>query len=277
MFFKLWICVFLMGCLAQAQTRISLISDVDDTLKISEVLHPISAVWRLKDSKSYFIGMSELYQGILQKIPQTKISYVTAAPAFLVGETHLKILQNFPPGEYHPRSRWSSETHKLQTIRQILEEQKPQLVLFFGDNAEGDPLVYKKIEDEYAARGIQFITFIRINYSKYSRVEDSGDSNSRIAPPQKGQINFVTPVEVGIFLFQRQLLSSIAAQWINDILVPAIVREPSNLKNGVIAFPSFMDCRDFRWPLDQRKFNWSIEKLKEKIQRRCSARFAGAP
>lgn len=271
MFYKIIIYLVFITSISGAQTRVSLISDVDDTLKISEVLHPISAAWRAADSKSYFLGMPELFQGILQQNPQTRISYVTAAPGFLVGKTHLKILQNFPSGKYYPRSQLSSKEHKLNTIRQIIKQDRPQLVLFFGDNAEGDPLVYKQIENEFAPSGIQFLTFIRINYSFSSQIEKTGDTQLFLSPPQSGQMNFVSPIEVSVLLYQRQLLSLEGARWMNDVLIPLLVQEPENLDRGVIAFPRFMDCRDFVWPLGVSKISWNIDLLKEKLHRRCSS------
>ena len=264
---------------ASTNPEILFISDLDDTIKLSQVLSVRGAITRLRDSHSWFLGMNDLYRLVKEDNPNIQFAYVSAAPKFLLEGSHEKLLQNgqFPVGNYFGRTNITSDNFKLIRIRQLLDLIKPQKVIFFGDNGEKDASVIQLITQEYKDSGIQFFNFIHIVYSK-----QNPKYAKKIHPTYPGQLTFVTPVEAALELRRRNLLSETSIRSLVDQLSEQILNEKSGLRKGVVAFPSFMDCRGYQWP-DSLRSEALIRKmlaedsriakldlLKEKIQQRCS-------
>ncbi len=72
--------VFLFLSVGQAKTL--LVSDVDDTIKLANVLDLSSAASYSFDEKSRFLGMSELFDLIKKDTSDLSIYYVSRAPAW---------------------------------------------------------------------------------------------------------------------------------------------------------------------------------------------------
>jgi len=233
------------------------ISDVDDTIKQSNVQSRISALLRARDDKSRFLGMSELYQWIARTQANTKFYYVSNAPARWMEKVHQSFLANgnFPPGSYHPRRNWDASVHKINTISRILQNQKPTQVIFFGDNTQKDATVYSFLTKKFAKAGIQFHTFIRVVYPAGRRAYNfESDSIETTDPIQNNQFAFVTPVEVSLELYRRQMLPADVPKWFADSIVPFILKEKQGQARGILAFPNYVDCRGFRWPFSNLDF-----------------------
>ncbi len=259
------------------------ISDIDDTIKLSHVLRKRSASLRALDANSWFLGMNSLYQLIKNDNPKAYFAYISAAPEFLLENTHQKLLSNgqFPLGEYIARDRFiSSLNHKLIAIRKLLTERRPKTVIFIGDNGERDPVVYNQITQEFKNSGIQFHTFIRMVYSS-----QNVDYVSKLHPLSVGQFVFVTPVEMGLELRKRALINEASMSWLVNTLIDFIEHETPDHRFGVLAFPTFLDCRGYKWPfinqpgiitpvnldpLSQQK----LMRLISKISYRCSKSFS---
>ncbi len=260
-------------------SEILFISDLDDTIKLSQVLNKKRAILRIRDSHSWFQGMNNLYQLIKQDNSSISFAYVSAAPKLLLKNSHEELLHNgqFPKGNYFGRTNTFSGSFKLRTIRHLLNSRKPQKVIFFGDNGEKDAVVFNQITQEYKDSGIQFFSFIRIVYSKHNY-----DYAEKLHPTYSGQLAFVTPIEAALELRRQNLLSENSIRSIVDKLSEQILNEKSGLSKGVVAFPAFMDCRGYQWPESLRSETLirkmliedtriaKLDLLKEKIQQRCS-------
>lgn len=260
-------------------TEILVVSDIDDTIKLSHVLKTRSAIVRARDANSWFLGMNSLYQLINNDNPSIHFAYISAAPEFALEGIHKQLLQNgqFPLGDYIARTDFvSSLNHKLNAIRELLNSRKPRKVIFIGDNGEKDPVVYNQISQEFKDQGIQFYTYIRMVYSK-----SNPEYADELQPIYPGQFVFVTPVELGVSLRQQSLISDASTEWLVDKLTDFILGETTTSRFGVLAFPSFLDCRGYQWPKSLQNnssvrqllgSNYLLKKfnsLKKRVQTRC--------
>nr|BFD66821.1 hypothetical protein HAGR004_18430 [Bdellovibrio sp. HAGR004] len=265
---KTWIAfvLLLLGISAEAKTL--LVSDIDDTIKLAHVKDLSEAARFAFDSQSRFLGMSELYQLIDQDQPDLDIVYLSRAPNWLMGRTHRKFLVNggFPEGQYINRTNYDSDVHKLYSLRDIMNRVRPDTVIFLGDNGEQDAEVYQQISQEYANKGIRFHQFIRVVYSNTSFMI----LNTRL---QSGQVGFVTPIEVAVELEKAGILKTSSVDLLMDALMPEIMIQKNYTAEGVVAFPYFVNCRDFvwRWDADVVRFA-PLKDLKKRVVERCKIR-----
>ncbi|CAF0862307.1 unnamed protein product [Adineta steineri] len=144
---------------------LSVISDIDDTIKISEVID------KIRLAANTFIhgfrvvkGMPEVYRGWKDKY-NCSFHYLSAMPDQLYNVTKEFIDdQKFPDGTFHMRHfRWSSisifnfvhsadtKMHKNYNIRYFIRNSLRTLVLV-GDSGEHDPEIYGNVTREYPKR-----------------------------------------------------------------------------------------------------------------------------
>jgi hypothetical protein len=127
-----------------------IISDFDDTIKISNSPNKFETVLRALFSKKVFPGMAELYDEILRgNTPiAPKLVVVSASPTVLQKKIH-KTLDSagYPPRLLVLRNWGKDESkfdYKLRSLRQELI--KPTLLL--GDDGESDPEIYEAAQAE---------------------------------------------------------------------------------------------------------------------------------
>lgn len=256
-----YIFVFLFQTLVHAAPgKTILISDIDDTIKLANVPSLADSARYALDDESRFSGMAALYNLLTQDAVGKQVYYLSNAPTWLMQGTHLDFLANgkFPQGTYVGRKDYSAEVHKLNNIRAILQKEKPARVIFFGDNGERDPIVYAQIQQEFKNSGIEFVTFIRFI------------TDQKLGA---GQIGFVTPIEVSLVLREKAALSPQSVSWLVDNVLPFIVEQRNWIDTGIVSFPDFVDCADFKWSWDKygAEFN-TLGSLKKRIQEMCGSR-----
>lgn len=253
-----------------------IISDIDDTIKVSHVLSSVDKLSRATDISTPFAGMSQLYQLILnEKFESSKIIYLSNAPKEVLGIPALELshrnflkYNKFPNGELDLRLDIFDQNHKINEIRRLIAKYNPQLVIFFGDNGERDADIYHQAYREYSDR-LQIITFIHQVYSV---------SVSDFLPrffEEKGrklyseQTGFVTPIEISLELKNLNILSEASYRWLVKNIGPYIVSEGSIKIDRLrpISFPDFKKCHDFIW-----KWNVSSEltAIYDKIKSVCN-------
>ncbi|MFM6927557.1 MAG: phosphatase domain-containing protein [Bdellovibrio sp.] len=263
-FGMIFLCL-LMALAAKAETDTVLISDIDDTLKVQYVLDLSEAAKYVIDDRTRFMGMNSLYQAIAHDNPEMKFYYVSKAPEWLMGRTHRSFLAKgeFPKGDYHPRTEYPAETHKIQTISKIIESEKPLNVILVGDNGEADSKVYDYLEQKYINSGIRFFQYIRDVYN-------SPVFGGKGVRPRGTQKLFVTPVEIALELEVQGLIKHDTTETLINNLTPQIAAEEGRPSVGTIAFPYFVKCQDFVWYWDQSVLVYPIlQDLKAKIYKRC--------
>lgn len=255
--------LFVFSISTQAQTLF--VSDVDDTIKLANVLDISEAARYAFDDKSRFMGMSELYNLIAKENSDLSIVYLSKAPEWFMKGTHRSFLTKgkFPQGTYIGRTNYDGDVHKVKNLRKLMNDIKPRKVIFIGDNGEQDADVYATIVKEYANQGIEFHQFIRIVYSKTFFVEWG-------AQLLDGQIGFVTPIEIALELEKEHLLSSQSVQSLMTTVAVDLIKAKTYGAEGDVAFPYFVNCSDFVWKWDDSLPRFDVMPLlKARIVDRC--------
>jgi len=127
---------------------IGVISDIDDTVKVTEVFHGIKAVLQNTFLKTFddVPGMAKLYQG-LEKL-DASFHYVSKSPPELHGPLadflHKK---GFPISSIHlcPLLGRNRANFKLQQVESLLSQFPERKFILVGDSGEKDPEVYAEI------------------------------------------------------------------------------------------------------------------------------------
>ena len=140
---------FLIWSLAGAQ--IAVISDIDDTIKVSHVLDRSDSVSNAFRTHNVFRGMPQLYQLLASSFPEAEFFYLTNAPRVLMEDSHSRFLRQnqFPRGHLLLRESLSDSEHKIRTIRRILSRPGWRAVILIGDNGERDPQIYAQAVKEF--------------------------------------------------------------------------------------------------------------------------------
>lgn len=195
-----------------------LISDIDDTIKRTHVLGYMTGGVR---STNPFIGLAELYNAFLcnqeetleQKnfcttkkgvvhSPKRWVSYVTSASGRLqMFGREFVARSGFPFGVVKGKTS-SQDSYKFKT--QEISSQVSNLtdfeVLLIGDNGQKDVAAYDHIQKKFPYRNIT--TFIHKIYS--TRSDDKAKRGVSLA---KGQIAYLTAVDLGLEFYARDLIS----------------------------------------------------------------------
>ena len=235
---KFLISFLFLSCLVQA--KVVVVSDIDDTIKVSNVLDKSSAIENSNRTDNIFYGMPELYHAI-QQTTGAKLFYLSNAPKGLMSYYHRQLLtqNNFPEGTLLLRGNVLSKTHKIKSIREIVKNENPTTLILIGDNGEHDPEVYAQAKKEFPSLKIH--TYIRMAYSQLSE-EDQG------TVLQQGQIGFVTPIEIALSLSENSFVTDEQINLLEAHFVPFAMNQQPELMTGTLAFPAWQDCRDHSVP-----------------------------
>lgn len=251
--------------LSHAQAKVLVVSDIDDTIKISHVVDTADSVVSAVETYNVFLGMSDLYR-VFQSHwgKDAEILYLSNAPAWLMEDLHREFLQQnkFPKGQLSLVSfTESTADHKLNQIRAKLKSGRYQTVLLIGDNGERDPFIYAHIQKEYP--NLKVKTFIHQLYS----VKAEEDDYQGVAL-QENQIGFVTPIEIMLELGAEKILPEERIAPVIDSLSRFIQKTTLDEETGEIMFPVWEDCRDFHWKWESQQEE--VRQLKSFVLNRCA-------
>ncbi|CAO3592535.1 unnamed protein product [Absidia cylindrospora] len=138
-------------------TGVSVISDIDDTIKVTDILDGRDMILQntfFRKAKQVS-GMSNVYQSWFSE--GVAIHYVSNSP-WQVYPALQEFLQDnqFPQGSIHLRLVSTQSLilgkpgkHKLDTIASILEDFPQRKFILIGDSGEIDPEIYAKIYHQY--------------------------------------------------------------------------------------------------------------------------------
>ena len=252
---------FLFATAVYAKTIV--ISDIDDTLKNSHVLNTGDMVRNSVFTNDQFLGMNWLYNQLSLSNPEMRFFYVSTAPQQLMQEFHADFIRgnHFAPGIILLKKDFFSADFKLVTIRKILKQETPDQVIAVGDNGEKDTLVYAQLKKEFPH--IVFSTFIHVAYSTLSMVE-AGKSM------EEGQTGFATSLDLLLHFYNLNLIPQ---NYLAGFLHTFAKVYFSQLNGDVrLAIPSWMDCRDFKWSVNDSVFDNDavFAQAKQRIIQRCS-------
>lgn len=244
-----------------AFSRVLLVSDMDDTIKVSHVLDIDSAIANARQTKNAFMGMPELYQSLV-KIPKaTEFHYLSSAPRKLMLYLHHFFLwqNNFPSGKLVLNNKLIDSEHKITSLRNMIAEFKPTKMILIGDNGERDAEVYAQIREEFPEIGGE--TYIHIAYSLNGFEKNEGKLL------KDGQIPWVTSIDLAFDLLKKGYIKEEDYKLlVNSVEPRALVESPYVERRKHMMFPAWLDCRDFEVP----KLPHISHELQTKIEDRCA-------
>ena len=144
-----------------------LISDLDDTIKISHTQSKLITVYRGLFRSSAFAGMAQLYAELLLFNPGSVFSVVSSSPPQIKRKVEYFLSKNkFPECNIVLRD-WMRQTsivkYKLGSIMSLVEkaESSGSSVILIGDDTEHDPEVFahvaKRFPDRISARYLRIV------------------------------------------------------------------------------------------------------------------------
>lgn len=141
-----------------------LISDLDDTIKISHTQSKLVTVYRGLFRTSAFAGMAQLYAELLAQHPSSEFHVVSSSPPQIRRKIEFFLSKNkFPEARITLRDwirQGSIVRYKLGSILTLVERSTVP-VLLIGDDTEHDPEVFahvaKRFPERIAARYLRAV------------------------------------------------------------------------------------------------------------------------
>lgn len=233
---------------AQARRHV-IISDIDDTVKHTDVDDKSDALGNALFNRTGFSGMAALYQALrlsdgdpVVRTNPSDLIFVSGSPAIFEGaiEEFLN-LNGYSFWSLFTRglSNWAgTEEFKVRTIRDLLRglDSRETEVYLVGDDTQKDPAVYRTIAQE-------FPELIQGAYIREVLHENT---------PLDGQLGFHSAVDLGLELLLRGRLTE---SDIHRILVDFHRPDIGEL-DAERAFPEFAQCP---WIPDWLTRTWGRE------------------
>ena len=178
----LFLALILASAFQNAQAKTLIVSDVDDTIKMTNVLgSKATVIFNGLFKEKAFAGMSELYQALSKN--ETSIYYVSGSPKIIKFRVSEFLEENnFPQRDNLVlKNKTSDDTFKfkVEAIREIIKTVKPDKMILIGDDTEFDSDVYTQISSENpgVVKGI-YIRAVQnkaiVNQNFFSAVEIAG-------------------------------------------------------------------------------------------------------
>jgi hypothetical protein len=173
-------------------TGFGVISDIDDTIKISEVLNKPALLKNTFLKEFEFVpGMPEVYAGLKEKLGQPPFFYVSGSPFQLYPALQPFVNAHYPGGPLLMKNLTVSltslqnfidssatQTFKLSMIARINSFYPKKNFVLIGDSTEKDPETYG---EAFRVHGGTFIQCIWIR-----EVKDAQNTDERFAAAFKG-------------------------------------------------------------------------------------------
>lgn len=191
-----------------SEEGLSIISDIDDTIKDSHVLDKQLLVRNTFVNPLHSVaGMSDLYQAYAAANKTLAFHYVSSSPLQLFPLlTEFLQQEKFPPGSLHLRQiklidelfkeGSSSQRHKHKQIRELLKQFPKRRFVLIGDSGEADPEIYADVAKDYPDRiqaiVIRDVTNETADAPRYQKT-------FRSIPKDKWRI-FLEPKDLELFL-----------------------------------------------------------------------------
>ena len=140
-------------CTTQLYAKTLVVSDVDDTIKVTNVLNKADAVYNGLFSTRAFTGMSEVYNGLNNA--DTTIFYVSGSPEMIRSKvSKMLIVNKFPQKDnlILKSGRQDTFAYKFSNISKLINEQNPDEVILLGDDTEKDPEIFDAISKTFPSQ-----------------------------------------------------------------------------------------------------------------------------
>jgi phosphatidate phosphatase APP1 len=146
-------------------TPIGVISDVDDTIMVTQAPSPLRAAYNLlllnPKKRGSVPGMGVLFNKIADMFPQAPFFYLSTSPWNVESSIRNFIAdQGFPQGplllrDLDPRPKTfipSGVQHKLEFAEQLMGDFPDMRFILIGDDGQKDPTTYATIARRYPGR-----------------------------------------------------------------------------------------------------------------------------
>ena len=205
--------------------KIVLISDLDDTVRKAHVLKLAHAGGRIIKGVKPFEDLQAIYKN-LEQVHGDEIDffYVSSSYPFLYNASKWLDKYNFPKGEVFQRSlkqenHRDSYLYKTTTITNLIERysQSDTQFIFFGDNGEHDPQIFKDIINNKNIQNSK--VYIRDVSTKahfwYDRLE---------VKKEEDQLYFLTEIDLldedFVSFLEEDVVNSIKLRFEKKIMIP---------------------------------------------------------
>jgi len=136
----------------QSYENIIVISDIDDTYKITNTTSGITAFTNAMFSTRVFAGSTEMYN--LMKQEGARLYFISNTPSIIAWRVKKLIRENGVrcDGYFLRTAGEPGIKHKIETICSIVDSCPGTRLILIGDNSENDELVYDSIAGMYPGR-----------------------------------------------------------------------------------------------------------------------------
>jgi len=141
---------------AFAGESIRVVSDLDDTIKITNVDETGQAIWNGLFTLRAFAGMSRLYRAMEEANPDLRFTYLSASNEALRPKVRKFIARNgFPEGQILLKGLLNfgdTAAYKTARIEELFARHPEEKFILIGDDTEHDPGVYDALYTKYPDR-----------------------------------------------------------------------------------------------------------------------------
>ncbi|MFL5812523.1 MAG: phosphatase domain-containing protein [Bdellovibrionia bacterium] len=185
-----------------------IVTDVDDTVKLTDNTHTIDSAIRAAFSRKAFAGISTLFKELQSRsepsglFEHSTLYFVSGGPRMLHQAVVQMISENSFPSPWVLSLRNLSQSvpeFKIQKISQIVDEVPSEdAVILFGDDGEKDPETYAELLKKYPDR-IDSVYIHRITGRKLPAGEVGYDTPMDVAilEMEKGNLKADQAIRVG--------------------------------------------------------------------------------
>lgn len=234
-----------------------IVSDIDDTVKLTDVLNSKPEIIRnALLSKKAFSGMSTLYRELDKK--DTIIHYVSGSPQIIKS-----IINNFLEYNQFPQEtnvtlkRKSIETYeyKVEAIKHLIANHNPDEIILIGDDTEKDPEVY----DTISKLNPRKVSGIYIRAIRNRAIPDNGLSR-----------NFFSAVEIAGFEHLKGKLNTTAVTKVTDSFIRQDNKSELAIKNRYCPSQGRTELEEIKQQVRDQKTIEDMERTQTKIIKTCS-------
>jgi hypothetical protein len=209
----------------------TIVSDIDDTVKITDVPDPLQALINGVFGRSVFSGMSELYTQLLTTQPPAdgqyhRMIFLSGGPSQLASELRstLVVDRGFPAADFLLKTHWPEP--EIQAFKegqlQVIAPKINGAFILLGDDTEKDPEALTDFAASAAGQGRVLAIYI---HKVTGRALPGGVSSA-----------FYTAFDVALAELAAGRLTADQAAAIGDVVLAAAQNTPASL------FPSYAFC-----------------------------------
>jgi hypothetical protein len=205
-----------------------IVSDIDDTVKITDVPHVLDKIGNGLFGDQVFAGMRELYSELLRESTQPtnpSLIFLSGSPPLLKDELEEMLIgtQHFPEAEFHCQPLLypgGIHQYKMDEL-QIIARSRPDQFILLGDDTQWDPESHSTFAQSPAGNGRVIASYIHVVLGR---------------PLPTGVVPYHTAFDVALMEMAAGRLTSDQATSVGSAVLSQMQQDPSLL------FPAYVKC-----------------------------------